>query len=233
MPYLNCIIVDDNELDRLLAEAYVNKCSQLKIAGIFENAESAYDFAIGNQIDVAFLDIELPGKSGIDLRKIINQVPACVFISSHLESASETFLLEDTIDFIVKPYNFDRFQMAVNRMDRYFDLRAKATLYEESIGGDAIYIKSGFNQIKIRKHEILYLEALKNYTIIHTSENQHSVLKGFSDFLNEDAFQNFLRIHRSFAVSKDNIEKITAQEVYLITGKKLPIGRQFKNQIKQ
>lgn len=229
MSIYKCIVVDDNELDRLLASAYVKKIDEFELVGVFENAELAQNFIQKNQVEVAFLDIELPGMSGVELRKIIQKVPACVFISSHFEFAAETFLLEDTIDFIVKPYNFERFKLAVNRILEYFELRTKAQLYEKIIGCDMLTIKSGHEITKVKIHEIIYLEALKNYTLIYTSNNKFSILKGFTETLQEDVFQNFIRIHRSFAVCKERILSKSAREVVLENGIKVPIGRSFKN----
>lgn len=231
MTMYKCIIVDDDELDMLMAQTFVKKTACLELVNVFSQAEQAIEFCKHHTIDVAFLDIELPGMSGLELRKIIDKVPACVFISSHFESASESYLLDNTLDFIVKPYKFERFQIAINRILNYFELKTKADLYEESIGGDAFYIKSGTEKIKIKKHEVLYLEALKNYTIIWTNHKKFSVLKSFTDFLAEDFSENFIRIHRSFAVCKEKIISFSSQEVVLENHVKIPIGRSYKHLI--
>lgn len=225
-----CIIVDDDEIDRLLIVSYVKKIDWIEVVGVFETAETALQCLKNESVDIVFLDIELPGESGIELRRKILEIPVCVFVSSHFESAAETFEIQ-TLDFIVKPFKFERFEQTIKRIEEYFSIKTKVELYEESLITDEIYIKSGHDQIKIKQSDILFLEALKNYTIIVTASKKYYVLKGFSEILKEKYFQNFIRIHRSYAVCKDKIEKISAQELYLIDGKKLPIGRNFKNQI--
>ena len=228
-PY-NCIIVDDDEMDRLVVVSYAKKFSLLNIAGVFDSAEKALSFLDNNTIDVIFLDIEMPGTSGIELRKKALEIPVCVFISSHTESAAETFELQ-TLDFIVKPFKFPRFEETVKRIEEFMEVRLKASLFEASIGGDVVYVKTGYNQIKVKLHEILYLEALKNYTILVTEEKRHCVLSNLGEILQEEKIQSFVRIHRSFAVQKQFVQKIKSQEIELIGGKTVPIGRSYKDNI--
>ena len=228
-PY-NCIIVDDDEMDRLVVVSYAKKFSLLNIAGVFDSAEKALSFLDNNTIDVIFLDIEMPGTSGIELRKKALEIPVCVFISSHTESAAETFELQ-TLDFIVKPFKFPRFEETVKRIEEFMEVRLKASLFEASIGGDVVYVKTGYNQIKVKLHEILYLEALKNYTVLVTEEKRHCVLSNLGEILQEEKFQSFVRIHRSFAVQKQFVQKIKSQEIELIGGKTVPIGRSYKDNI--
>lgn len=225
-----CIIVDDDEIDRLVVQSYVKRFENIKIAGVFNSAEKALAFLEENTVDIAFLDIELGKQTGIELREKARQVTACVFISSHSELAAETFLI-DTIDFIVKPYKFPRFEQAVNRINEYLEIKLKAELFEDTIGGDAVYLKVGNEQIKVKMHEILYLEALKNYTIVVTENKRHCVLSNIGDLLSEKIFASFVRIHRSFAIQKEFIQKIASSEVILHNNIILPIGRSFKDNL--
>ncbi|UGS23397.1 LytR/AlgR family response regulator transcription factor [Flavobacterium channae] len=230
MQSFNCIIVDDEEIDRLLVISYVKRFSIFQIVGIFETAETALAFLETNSVDIAFLDIELPGKSGLELREKAKEIPACVFISSHTESAAYTFELQ-TLDFIVKPFKFPRFEQTVQRIVEFMEIKTKASLFEASIGGDVIYVKSGHSQVKIKLHEILYLEALKNYTILATENKRHCVLQNLGEILQNENFQSFIRIHRSFAVQKQFIQKINSQELVLKNDVSIPIGRSFKNNL--
>lgn len=226
----NCIIVDDDEMDRLVIQSYAKRFSTLNIVGVFDSAEKALSFLENNSVEVAFLDIELKNASGIELRKKAFKIPVCVFISSHSESAAETFELQ-TLDFIVKPFKFPRFEQMMKRIEEFMEVRLKANLFESSIGGDTVYIKTGHNQIKVKLHEILYLEALKNYTILVTENKRHCVLSNLGEILQEEKFQSFTRIHRSFAVQKQFIQKISNLELELNSGKIIPIGRSFKDNL--
>ena len=230
MKPLNCIIVDDDEMDRLVVVSYAKRFPQFNIVGIFDSAEKALTFLDNNKIEVAFLDIEMPGASGIELRKKALEIPVCVFVSSHTESAAETFELQ-TLDFIVKPFKFPRFEQTVKRIEEFMEVRLKASLFESSIGGDVVYVKTGHDQIKVKLHEILYLEALKNYTILVTEEKRHCVLSNLGEILQEEKFQSFIRIHRSFAVQKQFIQKIGSQEIELKNNVSIPIGRSYKGSI--
>lgn len=228
-PY-TCIIVDDDEMDRLVVVSYAKRFESLTILSTFDSAEKALLFLDSNTVDIAFLDIELKGATGMELRKKALSIPVCVFITSHAENAAETFELQ-TLDFIVKPFKFPRFEQTVKRIEEFMEIRTKANLFESSIGGDAVYIKSGHSQIKVKLHEILYLEALKNYTIIVTEGKRHCILSNLGELLLEDKFSSFIRIHRSFAVQKQYIQKIGSQEIELKNNICLPVGRSFKDNL--
>lgn len=230
MKPFDCIIVDDDEMDKLAVVSYAKRFSTLNIVGVFDSAEKALTFLENNTIEVAFLDIELKGASGIELRQKALEIPVCVFISSHSESAAETFELQ-TLDFIVKPFKFPRFEQTVKRIEEFMEIRLKASLFESSIGGDAVYVKTGHNQIKVKLHEILYLEALKNYTILVTEGKRHCVLSNLGEILQEEKFSSFIRIHRSYAVQKQFIQKIGSQEIELKNNVSIPVGRSFKDNL--
>jgi two-component system LytT family response regulator len=231
MKAFDCIIVDDEEIDRLAVLSYAKRFSILNIVGVFDSAEKALDFLIANQVDIAFLDIEMPGVSGLELRKKAFEIPVCVFISSHTESAAETFELQ-TLDFIVKPFKFPRFEQMMKRLEEFMEIRTKANLFESTIGGDVVYVKTGHEQIKVKLHEIVYLEALKNYTILVTENKRHCVLSNLGEILQEEKFNSFLRVHRSFAVQKQYIQKIGSQEIELNNGNLIPVGRSFKDNLR-
>lgn len=230
MKAFDCIIVDDEEIDRLVVLSYAKRFTVLNIVGVFDSAEKALDFLSANQVDVAFLDIEMPGASGLELRRKAFEIPVCVFISSHTESAAETFELQ-TLDFIVKPFKFPRFEQMMTRVVEFMEIRTKANLFESSIGGDVVYVKTGHEQVKVKLHEIIYLEALKNYTILVTENKRHCVLSNLGEILQEEKFRSFIRTHRSYAVQKQFIEKIGSQEIELNNGNSIPIGRSFKENL--
>ena len=228
MKTFDCIIVDDDEMDKLVVLSYAKRFASLNVVGVFDSAEKALNFLSTNNVDIVFLDIEMPGESGLVLRKKALEIPVCVFISSHSESAAETFELQ-TLDFIVKPFKFPRFDQAVKRIEEFMEVRLKANLFESSIGGDSVYVKTGYDQIKVKMHEILYLEALKNYTILVTDQKRHCVLSNLGEILQEEKFKSFVRIHRSFAVQKKFIQKIGSHEIELKNNVSIPLGRSYKD----
>lgn len=227
---LNAIIVDDNEIDRLTVLSFAKRFPILNIIGAYSCAEEALEAIAKNCIDVLFLDIDLPGLSGVELRKSAKEVPACVFITSHPEFAVESFEL-DTLDFIVKPIKLNRFENAINRIAEFMEIKQKADLFESSIGGDIIYIKEGHEQTKVKLHDILYIEALKDYSLVITSEKRHCVFSSIGNLLKEIDFRSFIRVHRSFAVQKQFVHKINTNEIILNNAMVIPIGRSFKDNV--
>ena len=196
MKTYNCIIIDDDEIDRLTVVSYVKKFTLLNIVGVFENAEKALTAIEKENIDVLFLDIDMPVMSGLSFREKMMEIPVCIYITAHPEHAVESFQL-DTLDFIVKPIKLDRFTQTVSKIADYMELKLKAKLFESSIGGDVIYIKEGHVETKVKLHDVLYLEALKDYTKIVTSNKRHCVLTSIGNLLKESHFQSFIRIHET------------------------------------
>ncbi|SHM69475.1 LytR/AlgR family response regulator transcription factor [Flavobacterium chilense] len=225
-----CIIIDDDEIDRLTVLSFAKKFPILDILGVFESAEEALPFIEKEKVDILFLDIDMPGLSGIEFRKKTLEIPVCIFITAHPEHAVESFEIE-TLDFIVKPLKLDRFAQTVSRIEEFMEIKLKASLFEASIGGDTIYIKEGHEQTKVKLHEILYLEALKDYTLVITDKKRHCVLSSIGNLLKEDHFRSFIRIHRSFAVQKQFIQKINSTEIILNNNITIPVGRSYKENL--
>jgi two-component system LytT family response regulator len=226
----SCIIVDDDEIDRLTVYSYAKKIESLNIIGVFENSEEAMLFIAKNDVDVMFLDIDMPNINGLELRRHANKVPVCIFITSHAEHAVESFEL-NTLDFIIKPIKLNRFNQTISRIEKFFEVKQKADLFEASFGNDTVFIKEGHEQTKVKLHEILYLEALKDYTLIVTNNKRHCVLSNIGNLLKENHFKSFIRIHRSYAVQKQYIEKISTSDIILNNGTLLPLGRSFKDNV--
>lgn len=227
---INCIIVDDDEIDRLTVLSYAKKFPILNVIGAYSCAEDALQAIDDHTIDVLFLDIDLPGLSGVELRKRASDIPVCIFITSHPEFAVESFEL-DTLDFIIKPIKLDRFENAMKRVEEFMEIKQKANLFESSIGGDIIYIKEGHEQTKVKLHDIFYIEALKDYSLIITSQKRHCVLSSIGNLLKEVDFQSFIRVHRSFAVQKQFVQKINMHEIILNNEVIIPVGRSFKENL--
>lgn len=225
---ISCVIVDDNEVDRLSVTVFVKKYPFLSIEGVFESATDALAAISDRKVDLMISDIDMPEISGLEFRSRTMHIPACVFITSFPDYAAESFDVE-ALDFLVKPIQPTRFEQCVQRVRQYFELREKARLFELSLGNsNTIYIKDGHDQVKINLHEIRYLEALKDYTRIITANRKYAVLGTLGKLLDEVSFQSFVRIHRSYAVQKHFIDRITANHVH-IGEAVLPVGRSFKS----
>lgn len=228
----NCIVVDDDEIDRLMAVSFVKRHEQLCLVGAFESAEEALLQADFDQIDVVFLDIDMDGMDGISFRKVIAEVPVCVFITSHPEYAVDSFSVE-TLDFIVKPISSKRFDESVERLTTFLSIQQKAHLYENLLGERHVVIREGHKETKVNLYDVLYLEGLKDYTLLVTEDKKHCVLSSIGNLLKETHFSRFVRVHRSFAVRKDLVKSVSPKEVLLDNDTTIPIGRSFKDNIEE
>ncbi len=227
----NCIIADDDEIDRLTTLSFCRRYPFLQITGCFQSSEQALIFAKQNPPEIMLLDIDMPGLNGIALRKKLDHIPACIFITSHPEFAVESFE-SSALDFLVKPLKADRFAAAMERLQNYLTIRHKANLLDHTLGGDTLFIKDGHEHFKIQLHDIIYLEALKDYTGVITAERKYCVLSPLGNLLKEHTFKNFIRIHRSYAVQKHFINKISSKDI-LINNVTLPVGRSYKEALEE
>ncbi|CAM3336034.1 LytTR family transcriptional regulator [Flavobacterium longum] len=228
MRTFSCLIIDDDDIDRLAVIAQVKKYATLELSGAFKSAAEAMPLLEKSGIDVLFLDIDMPMISGLEVRKLAMHVPVCVFITSHPEHATRTFEL-DTLDFIEKPVRSERFAQTARRIEEYMILRQKAALFDAAIGTDPVYVKDGFGKTRIDLHEVRYLEALKDYTKLALPSENHSTPFNLGNLLQEPEYRNFVRIHRSYAVNRHFVKRIKATEVLLDNGVSIPVGRSYKD----
>lgn len=230
MKKIRCIIVEDQEIDRLMLQHLVKQQDILELVAAVDSAENAKAL-INDTVDLLFLDIDLPDCSGIEMRKIYQHVPACIFISSHPEYAVETFEL-DTLDFISKPLKKERFDYSVNKLADFFSMKEKSEYFDILTGSQFLNIKEGHETVQIKISDIIYLEALKDYTRLITAQKKHCVLSSIGQILKDRHFSTFVRIHKSYAVPKHLITRKNSYEVMISHNNiSLPIGRAFKENL--
>ena len=228
MQNYNCIIIDDNELDRLIVESFVRKFNQFSILGNFSNVVDATKLINTSPIDILFLDIDMPEMSGLEFRRIMKDIPVCVFITSHAEYAVEGFEVE-ALDFIVKPVDLERFTRTVQRIGDYLELKKNVSSIEKE--PESIFLKEGYVKTRIFPEDILYIEALKDLSLVVTEKKRHCVSTSFGQLLNIAELQSFVRVHRSYAINKNHIQKISSNKVELTGNLSVPIGRNYKKSL--
>ncbi|SCY48494.1 LytR/AlgR family response regulator transcription factor [Flavobacterium caeni] len=226
-----CLIVDDEDVDRLMVVSFAKRFPELEIVSACRSAAEALSVLERNTVDVLFLDVDMPGDNGLELRRKAALVPACVFITGHAEHAVETYEL-DTLDFIVKPLRFERFQKAMERVNEYLSVHEKAALFDLNFGQDSITIKEGHDQVRVNLSDIICLEALKDYTLLVTARKKYCVWSNLGALLKQPLFENFIRIHKSFAIKPQFVTRVTATEVELNGAYKVPVGRSYKDNAK-
>lgn len=225
--HLTCIVVDDDEIDRLTVLAFLSEYPHIQVIDAFDSPLKALEAVATSKPDVLFLDVDMPGMSGLQLREQLMDIPACIFITSYPDYAVEGFEMQ-ALDFLIKPVTSARFAKAIDRLNEYLLLRKKASLLRHTIGADTIFIKEGHEEIKLQLHEVLYLEAMKDYTAVMTAKRKYLVATPMGSLIQAKPFEQFIRIHRSYAVPKHFIRKIGSDELELENAIRLPVGRTYK-----
>lgn len=226
---LSCIIVDDEPLAIEIVEAYVGKIDQLKLMGTFRNALDAFAFLQQQPVDLIFLDIQMPKLSGLDFIKTLRNPPRVIFTTAYREYAIEGFELE-VVDYLLKPIPFDRFLKAIAKVMHQPTPSLPAAGKVESASEDYVYFKVDKKMVKTRMADVLYIESIKDYVKVRTSEKEIVTQQKISYLEESLPRPQFLRIHRSFIINVEKIDAYSATDVEI--GKfSIPIGRNYKNDV--
>jgi DNA-binding LytR/AlgR family response regulator len=226
----NCLVVDDEPIARKILVNYIGQMPSLQLAAERINALSAIDFIrMNSDIDIIFLDINMPNLSGLQLLKIVQPEQPVIFTTAYSEYAVESYEL-NAVDYLLKPFSFERFTKAVYKA---IDVRTNASKLVPTMMADktVIYIKSDGKNYPVNMDDILYCEARKNYTMVVLKNEQRLMpLISLSKFQNAlaDAGGDFLQVHRSFLIAKKSITAITATNV-IINKFEIPIGVQYRD----
>ncbi len=224
-----CLIVDDEPLAIEVIESYLHKLNNVEITAKCNSAIEAFEILQKKNIDLIFLDIQMPELTGLDFLKSIRNPPKVIFTTAHRKYAIDGFEL-DVVDYLLKPISFDRFLKALEKYFKSVEPGFKVISNNTPAENDYIYVKENKRAVKILFKEILYIESLKDYVIIHT-ETKNIISKiPISDLEEQLPTGRFLRIHRSFIVSVSKIDAFTSYSVD-IGKKELTIGRTYKNSV--
>ncbi|MGV7107915.1 LytR/AlgR family response regulator transcription factor [Flavobacterium sp. U410] len=222
---LNCIVVDDSAIQRMTITKLVNESPNLHLVGDFANALEAKNCINHNTVDLIFLDIEMPLINGFDLLDGLKMKPQIIFITSKADYAVKAFDYEAT-DFLQKPISKERFLKAVKKALELHQLRSDA---QEDLG-EAIIIKSNLKKLKVYTSKIKWIEAFGDYIKIITDDENHLVLSTMKSFENELPQGKFIRVHKSFIVNVERIDKFNSKFAE-IGNTKIPISRNKKDSI--
>lgn len=222
---LNCAVVDDSTLQRLSIVKLINEHPSLKLAAQYNSAEEAKEGLTSQQIDLVFLDIEMPRVSGFDLLDDMTQKPQIIFVTGKTKYAFKAFDY-DAIDYLRKPIEKDRFLNAVHKAIVNYKLRNEEGFDDE----DFIFVKSNLKKRKVFLSELKYVEALGDYVKLVTEHDSLVVLstmKAFEQILPED---RFLRIHKSYIVNLDKVQRYNSKQIEL-ENQSLPLSRNRKTDL--
>ena len=222
------IAIDDNPIDLLLLKEYAKAFPFLQHSGSFSTTAGGMAAAEELHPDLLFLDIEMPGMTGLEiLRQLKSKIPLAVFITSHPEFALEGFELS-ALDYILKPLTAERFAHTARRIEEYWDMKQKAISYEVLFENESLTIKDGHSQIKLPQQDIIYLEAMQDYTKVVTEKKNYLTLTTLSGFMEKISNNNFLRVHRSYAVAINKIKELHANKL-LCGNIEIPIGKTYRS----
>ncbi len=226
MQNYSCIIVEDEPLAAEVLKDYVQQIPFLQLQGICSDAIYAMEMMQRTPIDLIFLDIHLPKLKGVDLLKSLKHPPQVIITSAYQEYALQGYEL-NVVDYLLKPIEFSRFLMAVNKLKQQDHRQAPLDGAVPSSNRTYFFFNVSKKKVKVYLDEILYIESLKEYIRITTKSK--TILTKFQLGQMEEmlAKNNFLRVHRSFIVARDKIDAFTATDVE-INGKPIPIGRSYK-----
>jgi DNA-binding LytR/AlgR family response regulator len=226
---MNCIIVDDEPLARKAIQKLVNATENLESIASFNGADATREFLAKNNVDLVFLDIQMPGVNGIEFARTISKKTLVVFTTAFHEFASESYEV-DAIDYLIKPIKLERFHKAVEKAKTYSKIfhTDHTSSNIETITDDHIFVRADRRMFKVHFSDILYIEGLKDYVIIYI-ENQKVVtlmnIKTIHDLLPKSFF---VRVSKSYIINVNKLDSVDNNTVYI--GKtEIPIGNIYRD----
>jgi len=227
---LNCIIIDDEPLSRKGLKEYINDIDFLNLVGEYDNPLKATVDIKDKNVQLLFLDIQMPKISGIEFFKSLHHAPPVIFTTAFPQYALDGFDL-NALDYLVKPISFDRFFKAALKAKEYYEVREK-NQSESSLQKNNekyFFIKADNKLIKIFFEDILFVEALQNYVTIHTKDRKYITyltFKSVEEYLRSD---EFIKCHKSFIVAESKVSSIDGNEI-IIGSHRIPISRNAKEE---
>jgi DNA-binding LytR/AlgR family response regulator len=237
---IQCVLVDDEPLAIDVVRSFVQRIDGLEIVATCNNAVEAFEIVQQGGVDLLFLDIQMPKLNGIEFLETLQNPPKVIFTTAYRDYAIQAFEV-DAIDYLLKPISFGRFLKAVSKAIQVIQspqaspLQSVQIQQEEAIPMQAlefIYVKCEKKMVKVYLQDILYIESLKDYVIIHTKERRIVTKQKISYLEQKLPEEQFLRIHRSFIIAIDKIEAFTPNSID-INQQELPIGRSFKSEVQK
>lgn len=224
---LNCLIVDDEPLALDLLEAYVKRTPFLNLKGKCSNALEVLQVLKEQEVDLLFLDIQMPELSGLELSRLIDNRIKIIFTTAFEQYALEGFKV-DALDYLLKPISYPEFLKATNKALQWFEMsrNTSSKIVEE---GDDIFVKSDYKLVKLQLHKIQYIEGLKDYVKIYVDDRPQPVVALLSMKMFEEMLpSSFIRVHRSFIVNLDKITVIERNRI--VFGKTyIPVSDSYKD----
>ncbi len=231
---LNTLIVDDEPLALDVLETYINQVSELRLVQRCSNALEANEALKKHDVDLVFLDIQMPQLTGIDFVKTLSKPPMVVFTTAYANYALQGFEL-NALDYLLKPISFERFLKAVNKAIEQAELMERESQLLRSFeSGEFFFVKADKKLVKVNFDDVLYIEGLKDYVIISQVQGRIVTLQTMKSLEEKLPPGRFRRIHRSYIVALDKIAAIDGNVVEVMEKgkpKQLPIGKNYRDEL--
>ncbi len=221
-----CIIVDDESLARGLIEKHLSQLDDFELVASCESAIEASKVLKEKQVDLLFLDIEMPVLKGTDFFKNLIYKPEVIFTTAHRDFALDGFEL-NAVDYLLKPISFARFFKAIEKFIGQQNSSAVQPEIVDELKNEYVFVRKDRKQVKVLFDDILYIESVKDYIKIITENENHLVKYGLA-FFQEVLDNRFLRIHRSYIVNSEKITAYTKQDIE-IGRLEIPIGQSYRS----
>ena len=227
----NCLIVDDERPALKLLKAYINKLPQLELVASCDNALEAISALQEHQVDILFLDIQMPNLTGLELLKVLKEKPQVILTTAYREYAVEGFAL-DVTDYLVKPFSFERFVRATTKATSIIQLKTKPTVSKSASSStlsksDHFFVRTNYKMEKVKFGEIKYVKSMREYVSIHTSKQRFVVNQTMNKMEAELPKNQFMRVHRSYIVALAHIQGVNGNMI-LIDEEKIPVGASYR-----
>lgn len=215
---LKCLIVDDEPIGREALARYVEQIDFLSLVDSCKNALEANNRLKDQEIDLIFLDIQMPMMSGLDWLSTLSNSPLIIFTTAHPQYAVESYQF-DAIDYLLKPISFQRFLQAANKAQRFFSSLDRTPSEEE----DYIFVKTDQQLVKVQVADIVFIESMQNYILFHTATEKIMTLVPLKQALEMLPADQFLQVHKSYVVAKDKVEAVEGNQL-ILGGHKVPVS---------
>ncbi len=225
---MKCIIVEDEQLARNLLESYLSKIEGVNLIAVCKNGTEALEVLNKSSVDLAITDIQMPGMLGTDLVKATEKGRMVIFTTAYRDYAMEGFEL-DAVDYILKPFSFERFQKAIQKAQSYFELKGKQ-IPSADLKTTFLTIKADHKLYKVQYADIRYIEGMREYVSFYTATGRITALMSLKYLESNLPKEIFVRCHKSYIVNKNMVEELDGHNL-VIAGKQIPVGQLYKEDV--
>lgn len=223
---IRCLVVDDEPLAQNLLKNYIGKIASLELAGATSDVFAALDMAQQQKADLIFLDVQMPELTGIQFMKILAGKCKVILTTAYEEYALQAFDL-DVVDYLLKPFSFERFAAAVQKARERLQPAAR-----ENTTAEHLFIKTEYKIVRVAVRDIRYMESMRDYVSVYTENERILTLQPLRTFEEQLRASSLIRVHKSYIVNLDRIDKVERRRM-VIGDKYIPIGETYQEEVKK